>query len=510
MSHLSTVIQSAMTTRPTLSSLGRSAAAASSDGPTKPHGHASPAPAGQYSFTTQRLLLLSTSALLVVIVSTFTVTLTFFSSPSSLSASPLLWRLHSSASSLLSFPSPPPSSPALLHPLFPVSPGRTLVVLVHSPRTEAYTSNLQYFVHKAVRCWQDADYRVIIQRDDVAAFNASDEADDAWHRDLPRLPPNGRYVLHENKCLDWGSFGWLLNLSSSHPAYVDSSQYRYFVLLNSGVRGPFLPDFVEEHTDRDHSVHCDQDGQLRPVEEGAPASSSAALPPLLLSWFHVFLARLTADVRYVGCTLNCAYAAHVQSYFVAFDFVALQVLWQAAVNGSTWLMDEEPTPQPIRVTTSFPAWRLAGGLRHLPQTGPVLQCPADWRDTVLTSEIGSSQAVIRAGYNVAVMMRTWQGVDFRQLPDPCGRDSRAEAFSGLADPLQVGVAVNREGKDRGEMTTVEPLEVVFVKSKGENRPHEGRMRGLVAWEQRANATRAEARRAGSPKRRRILYPHTAT
>jgi hypothetical protein len=127
---------------------------------------------------------------------------------------------------------------------------------------------------------------------------------------------------------------------------------------------------------------------------------------------------------------------------------------------------------------------------------------------VLTSEIGSSQAVIRAGYNIAVLMRTWQGVDFRLLPDPCQQDSRAEAFSGLADPLQVGIPTFREGKDRGEMTTVEPLEVVFVKHQGQSRPHTGRLKALVTWEERANQTRADRRRSGTAKRRAVIYPHT--
>ena len=397
--------------------------------------------------------------------------------------------------------------PLLAHALLPVAAGRTLVVLVHAPRTEEYTDNLRYFVRKAVRCWHDADYRIVIQRDDAHAFNRSDPADRAWTAELPALPANARYVLHENKCLDWGSMGWLLRLPPDDPDHVDSRRYRYFILINSGVRGPFLPDFLEQHMDLDALVTCKPDGSL-------------ALPPaaeretaLLVSWFHVFLSRLSADVRYVGCTLNCAYAAHVQSYVVAMDFVALQILWQAAVNGSEWLLDVPDAPQLLRVQRDLSAWQRGGGIRALPQTGPVLGCPADWRSTVLTSEIGSSQAIVRAGYNIAVLMRTWQSVDFRALPDPCAHESREFAFSGLADPLQVGVPTNREGKDRGEMVSVDPMEVAFVKYQGHNRPHTAYTKALVAWEERARETRRQQREQTEtgtqtqPRRRPILFPH---
>ena len=449
-----------------------------------------------HSFTTGRLLLLTASLVLLVIALSVGATL-LLTSPSSLALHSLPFLLPSSPFSSLSTP-PLSSSPLLSHPLFPVTPGRTLFVIVHSPRTGDYTDNLHYFIRKAIRCWHDVDYRVILQRDDAHSFNLTDPTQ-PWLGTLPSLPPNARYVLHENKCLDWGSLGWLIHLPPTHPYYVDTSLYRYFILLNTGVRGPFLPDFIEQHMDPEQDVQCMADGTLRGKGGRQP-------PALLVPWYHLFLSRLTAEVRYVGCTLNCAYAAHVQSYFVAFDYVALQVLWQARVNGSEWLLDLPDRPQPIDVLTSFRTWQQRGGIRSLPPTGPVLQCPADWFNTVLTSEIGSSQAIIRAGYNIAVLMRTWQGVDFRALPDPCGEDSRRHALSGLADPLQVGIPTYRDGRDRGEMLPlIEPLEVVFVKSQGNNRPNAGRTRALVVWEERANRTRAEHRLPY--QRRSVLYPH---
>lgn len=55
---------------------------------------------------------------------------------------------------------------------------------------------------------------------------------------LPTLPSNARYVQHENLCFDWGTFGWaLFNLD------LDIRLYKYFVFMNTSVRGPYLPSY---------------------------------------------------------------------------------------------------------------------------------------------------------------------------------------------------------------------------------------------------------------------------
>ena len=54
-----------------------------------------------------------------------------------------------------------------------------------------------------------------------------------------KLPSNARVLTHANQCYDWGTFGWLLRSGE-----VNVQKYKYFVLLNSSVRGPFLPPYV--------------------------------------------------------------------------------------------------------------------------------------------------------------------------------------------------------------------------------------------------------------------------
>jgi hypothetical protein len=57
--------------------------------------------------------------------------------------------------------------------------------------------------------------------------------------ELPELPSNARYARHKNECFDWGTFGWALNTQN-----INIHHYKYFIFLNSSVRGPFLPPYI--------------------------------------------------------------------------------------------------------------------------------------------------------------------------------------------------------------------------------------------------------------------------
>lgn len=55
---------------------------------------------------------------------------------------------------------------------------------------------------------------------------------------LPPLPRNARYIYHENKCYDWGTFGWVFS-----EGKVNATLYKSIIFMNSSVRGPFLPPY---------------------------------------------------------------------------------------------------------------------------------------------------------------------------------------------------------------------------------------------------------------------------
>ena len=57
---------------------------------------------------------------------------------------------------------------------------------------------------------------------------------------MPELPSNAKYLHHSNECFDWGTFGWAMKQEN-----VQVADYKYFIFLNSSVRGPFLPPYLQ-------------------------------------------------------------------------------------------------------------------------------------------------------------------------------------------------------------------------------------------------------------------------
>lgn len=113
--------------------------------------------------------------------------------------------------------------------------------------------------------------------------------------ELPELPKNARYIYHENDCYDWGTIGWAIN---EHGVSV--SGYKYFIFMNSSVRGPFVAPYARKFT----------------------------------SWQRLLTDRLSDRVKVVGPTISCEGSPpggrvtevwrvnpHVQSYVLATDQV---------------------------------------------------------------------------------------------------------------------------------------------------------------------------------------------
>ncbi|GAX76065.1 hypothetical protein CEUSTIGMA_g3508.t1 [Chlamydomonas eustigma] len=174
-------------------------------------------------------------------------------------------------------------------------------------------------------------------------------------------------------------------LRSSH---VNIKGYTYFFFINSSVRGPFLPAYARGN------VH----------------------------WTLPFINRLKGDTKLVGPTISCEGSPlngdvrgkwrrnpHVQSYALATDRV---------------------------------------GLRLLMRDRTVFHCHQSRWNTIYYSELGSSAAVLAAGYNIDSFMTRYQGVDWR---DP--------AHWGCNERL------SPQGEYFYDGITLDPLEVMFVKVK---------------------------------------------
>lgn len=149
-------------------------------------------------------------------------------------------------------------------------PPRTLIVYIYGKTHQMSEENLSFFIRTAVRASHNADYYFIIQRINGSIFD---------EKQFPSLPSNAHYVFHENKCFDLGTIGWFL-LSDM----IDVNKYKYFIFLNSSIRGPFIVAYYDQ-----------------PI------------------WFTIFTRRLIHPIKLVGCTISCQTAIHVQSYLWTMD-----------------------------------------------------------------------------------------------------------------------------------------------------------------------------------------------
>ena len=151
---------------------------------------------------------------------------------------------------------------------------RTLIIYVYAETHGLARQNLNFFIRTAVNQSHDADYYFILQRINGATFTETQ---------LPTLPSNAHYIQHENKCFDIGTIGWFLS-----SGIIDIMKYKYFIFLNSSVRGPFIVSYYDS-----------------PI------------------WYTIFTRRLNDYIKLVGCTINCEIAPHVQSYLWALDNTGL-------------------------------------------------------------------------------------------------------------------------------------------------------------------------------------------
>ena len=165
------------------------------------------------------------------------------------------------------------------------------------------------------------------------------------------MPDNVRFLRHINHCYDWGTFGkrpsfaclhgldtgrsscglQCTSYSDYHAGWVVRSKvitagYKYFIMLNSSVRGPFIPPYLVSimfGSSRDalSSYRCLL--TLSCIVQGKVA------------WHRLFTQRLSSDVLLVGPTISCEGTPnrlnmselrqnpHVQSYVIALNRVAM-------------------------------------------------------------------------------------------------------------------------------------------------------------------------------------------
>ena len=207
-------------------------------------------------------------------------------------------------------------------------PDRTLVMYVYHESNDWYKDNLRFFIQVAMQDNDNdgIDYLLIINGETdlpLEALLTETSAQQAGRVLLLRRP---------NTCYDGGSIGEVLR-AQSHLAEI----YRYYIFINSSVRGPFLSRYL----------------QAMAKAEAAKGGSAATV----LAWTSVFTSLLNDEVKLAGTTVSCMAQVHVQSMVLATDQIGLGLL-------------------------------LKGG---------VLNCPTSLNDAIRTYELGATTAILDAG-----------------------------------------------------------------------------------------------------------------
>ncbi|CAF4844162.1 unnamed protein product, partial [Rotaria sp. Silwood1] len=261
-----------------------------------------------------------------------------------------------------------------------------LIYIYAGTHSHAY-GNLKYFIDKCVRQGDHVDYYFILQQVDNKPINESD---------MPLLTSSSAYYIqHENKCFDFGTVGWFFDhYAVGNPwknySVIDNNRtinlttYKYFIFMNSSVRGPFFPPYFIELAYKSNINYY---------------------------WYSIFTNRINDYVKLVGCTISCESVPHVQGQLFVTDFIGLSILLKPGSWGGSY---------PEGIFTCYPT-----------------------KDHVsFYSEIPSSSRILESGYMIDSLLTKYQHVNFSQPHNKFCNSNRNpfinKAFQGTSlEPYEV-------------------------------------------------------------------------
>jgi hypothetical protein len=243
-----------------------------------------------------------------------------------------------------------------------------LLIYVYANVHQHAYANLKYFIETAVRERDGVDYIFILQQTEQKQIDETQ---------MPPLPKgNAFYFQHENKCFDYGTMGWffdkytvgnpwrketsITNNSNSkhHDRRFNLTKYKYFIFMNSSIRGPFFPPYFIQFL-------FDYQRELNEP----------------FYWYYVFTKRIDDKVKLVGPTIACTPLIHVQSYLLTTDFTGLSLLLKSATSGD----------------------RVNAG---------VFACHGSQYETTFMSEIAITTQILESGYMINCLISKYQTIDF--------------------------------------------------------------------------------------------------
>jgi hypothetical protein len=230
-----------------------------------------------------------------------------------------------------------------------------LLIYVYAQTNVYALGNLQYFIETAVRDTDPADYYFILQQSNNQNLDEGQ---------LPKLPDNAHYIHHENKCFDYGTAGWFFSEFTTgnpyenqtlptHTKKKDLRKYKYFIFLNSSIRGPYFPPYYLALV----SLYESRLGKK-------------------YYWYSAFTERITETVKLVGPLISCERSVHIQGHMVVTDFIGLSV-----------------------------------ALKHGDGHG-VFDCHQHFEEAINFGEIGFTTRILAAGYMIDCLMTRYQKINF--------------------------------------------------------------------------------------------------
>jgi len=197
---------------------------------------------------------------------------------------------------------------------------------------------------------------------------------------MPLLPTgNAFYFQHENRCFDYGTIGWFIEkytignpwkkqtsiTNKTHHRKFNLTQYKYFIFMNSSIRGPFFPPYFLKFLS-DYQTEFNE----------------------VFHWYYIFTKRINDKVKLVGCTMNCVTPLHIQSYFLTTDFSGLSILLKN------------------------------GGIDGISGAG-VFGCYPSKSDTIMFSELAITVHILQADYMVNSLLTKYYALDFSKSDYKC-------------------------------------------------------------------------------------------
>ena len=212
----------------------------------------------------------------------------------------------------------------------------TLVLYVYNAEDEEQERSFAYFLRYGIT-EGGPTYRIIITNGpNIKPFPK-----------LPSLPQNAQYLKTSLCTTSWGAIDAVTKVLSIQ-------QYRFFVIVDSHVRGPFLPSYVQN---------------------------------MKYHWTEAFTSRLNDKVKMVGSIISCEGApkdGNAAGTWRGVPFI-ISHAWATDYDALTKLISQKG----------------------------VFRCHKNKWDTKYYSDAGASLTIFQSGWTIDSLMSRYQGVDWR-------------------------------------------------------------------------------------------------